>query len=301
MGDSRDSCDYVGRFAPSPSGPLHFGSVVAALASFLEARSRGGRWLVRIDDLDPPRVQQGAARSILETLAALGLTWDGAVTYQSQRHRAYVDTLAELERRHLIFPCACSRTDLAGGPYPGTCRGGIAPGREPRTLRVRVDDSPIEFLDRLQGRYAQQLAASVGDFVLRRHGGHYAYHLAVVVDDAEAGVTEVVRGIDLLDSTPRQIYLQRALGLATPSYAHIPVVLNEDGSKMSKQEFAAAIDQQIPGKVLCDALRFLRQDVPAELAEAAPVEILQHAVGAWNLTRVGADSRPFGSDAGADR
>jgi glutamyl-Q tRNA(Asp) synthetase len=263
----------VGRFAPSPTGPLHFGSLVAALASWLDARAAGGRWLVRIEDLDAPRVQPGAADDILRTLEALGLTWDGAVVYQSLRLPLYREALEKL--RNNTYWCGCTRREIADSSlglaadgaqiYPGTCRNGIAPGREPRALRVRASGD-VEFADRLQGRQSQLLERDVGDFVLYRADGQYAYQLAVVVDDVEQGVTDVVRGADLLDSTPRQIYLQRLLGYPTPRYLHIPAAVNAAGEKLAKQTGAPPVSQ---GRgAVRRALSFLGQPETEDLAQA---------------------------------
>ena len=260
----------IGRFAPSPSGPLHFGSLVAALASWLDARAAGGRWLVRIEDLDQPRVQPGAADDILRTLERLGLYWDGEVIFQSRRAPVYEEALSRLRDTYL---CGCSRREIADSAvslaadgaqvYPGTCRAGLAPGRAARSLRVRVAGS-VSFLDRVQGRLAQDLAREVGDFVLRRADGQFAYQLAVVVDDAAQEVSDVVRGADLLDSTPRQIYLQRLLGFPTPRYLHVPVVLDAAGDKLSKHAGARPIGKDD----LQRALRFLGQPPGGTLAAA---------------------------------
>lgn len=282
---------YVGRFAPSPSGPLHFGSIVAALASYLDARAQGGRWLLRIDDIDPPREQAGASDSILKTLDQLGLHWDGAVVFQSERHEAYDTALALLDEHNLTFPCACSRKDIGGGAYPGTCWPQIAAGRVARTLRLRVTLGDIHFIDRIQGQTTQRLREEVGDFVLVRRGGYYAYHLAAVVDDGAAGVNQIVRGVDLIDSTPRQIYLQQLLGLPTPIYAHIPTVLNTHGTKLSKQTGACGVNSSKPSAVLLDALRFLRQPLDRSLQRAGTAEILQWAVEHWSDAALGRDSR----------
>ena len=260
----------IGRFAPSPSGPLHFGSLVAALASWLDARAAGGRWLVRIEDLDQPRVQPGAADDILRTLERLGLYWDGEVIFQSRRAPVYEEALSRLRDTYL---CSCSRREIADSAvslaadgaqvYPGTCRAGLAPGRAARSLRVRVAGS-VSFLDRVQGRLAQDLAREVGDFVLRRADGQFAYQLAVVVDDAAQEVSDVVRGADLLDSTPRQIYLQRLLGFPTPRYLHVPVALDAAGDKLSKHAGARPIGKDD----LQRALRFLGQPPGGTLAAA---------------------------------
>ncbi len=241
---------YRGRFAPSPTGPLHAGSLVAALASWLDARAHGGTWIVRIEDLDPPREVAGAARQIIEALAAFGLVSDEPVVWQSSRSDLYREALARLEAVGLIYGCACSRSEiaaeqqrrkLAADVYPGTCRVGTR-GRAPRALRLRVTDGAVAFVDRACGRQRQHLAAEVGDFVLRRADGLCAYQLAVVVDDAAQGITDVVRGADLLDNTPRQIFLQRSLAAPTPRYLHVPVVTNARGEKLSKQTGAAALD-----------------------------------------------------------
>jgi len=266
----------TGRFAPSPTGPLHFGSLVAALASWLDARAEGGRWLVRIEDLDAPRTQPGAAQRILRDLQRLGLGWDGGVLYQGARTPRYAEALERL-RPHLYW-CGCSRREIADSSlglasdgariYPGTCRGGLAPGKRPRTLRVRSREEEICFDDRVQGRQCQRLAREVGDFVLQRADGQFAYQLAVVVDDADQGVTDVVRGADLLDSTARQIHLQRLLGLPTPRYLHVPVVLNAAGEKLSKQTGAGALELSRPECELRKALVHLGQAETDSLAEA---------------------------------
>jgi glutamyl-Q tRNA(Asp) synthetase len=263
---------YAGRFAPSPSGPLHFGSLVAALASWLDARAARGRWLVRIEDLDAPRTQPGAADEILRTLERLGLHWDGEVLYQSRRIGLYRNALERL--RDQTYWCSCSRREIADSSlglaadgaqiYPGTCRGGVAPGKTPRALRVRAAGA-LEFVDRVQGRQAQTLERDVGDFVLERADGQFAYQLAVVVDDAAQGITDVVRGADLLDSTPRQIYLQQVLGYPTPRYLHVPAAVNAAGEKLSKQTGASPVGGRPD---LRRALAFLNQPETDDLAQA---------------------------------
>jgi glutamyl-Q tRNA(Asp) synthetase len=267
---------YAGRFAPSPTGALHFGSLVAALASWLDARAAGGRWLVRIEDLDAPRAQPGAADDILRTLERLGLAWDGPVLYQSRRLELYRDALRKLEAQ--TYWCACSRREIADSSlglaadgaqiYPGTCRNGIASGKPPRALRLTTTAQRIVFDDRVQGRQEQVLERDVGDFVLHRADGQFAYQLAVVVDDAAQGITDVVRGADLLDSTARQIYLQRLLGYATPRYLHVPAAVNAAGEKLSKQTGAPPIDPARGGEVLRRALAFLGQPATEDLAQA---------------------------------
>src|SRR3954471_4204246 len=267
---------YVGRFAPSPTGPLHFGSLVAALAGWLDARAAQGRWYVRIEDLDQPRAQPGAVDSILRTLERLGLSWDGTVVFQSQRIDLYQQALAKL-RAHAYW-CGCTRREIAdsslgiaidgGRIYPGTCREGLGADKVARALRIRTDVAPISFEDRLQGAQRQPLARDIGDFVLYRADGQFAYQLAVVVDDAAQCITDVVRGADLLDSTARQIYLQRLLGYAEPRYLHVPVAVNSAGEKLSKQTGAAAVDASRDSEVLVAALRFLGQKPTHDLAEA---------------------------------
>jgi glutamyl-Q tRNA(Asp) synthetase len=269
----------TGRFAPSPTGPLHFGSYLAALASWLDARASGGRWLVRIEDLDRPRERPGAADAILRTLARLGLEWDGEVVYQSRRAAHYE---AALERLHAsTYWCGCSRREIADSSlrlaadgaqvYPGTCRAGIAAGKVRRALRVRTGPEAVAFVDRVQGLQEQVLERDVGDFVLLRADGQFAYQFAVVVDDALQQVTDVVRGADLLDSTPRQIHLQRLLGLPTPRYLHIPVALDEGGNKLSKQLGSQALADS--PRTLARALAFLGQP---------PAGTLDDALRNWN-------------------
>ena len=279
--------NYTGRFAPSPTGPLHFGSLLAAVASYLEARARGGRWLVRIEDIDPPREQPGADKLIIDTLERYGFEWDGDVIYQSNSDGAHREALDELVQGGLAYRCSCSRRDLADaarGPlgivYPGTCRDGTDANEW--AIRLRTDDEPIAFDDRLQGRISQRLESESGDFVIRRRDGLIAYHLAVVVDDHLQGVTDIVRGIDLMDSTPRQIHVQRSLGYASPSYAHIPVAVHPDGSKLSKLTAARPIGSTGVRQTLVDALRALNQRPPQELADRALGEIWSWAAGNWN-------------------
>jgi glutamyl-Q tRNA(Asp) synthetase len=279
---------YRGRFAPSPTGPLHFGSLVAAAASYLDARVSGGQWLVRMEDLDAPRNAPGAAGGILRTLEAFGFEWDGAVLFQSSRVEAYRAALEDLKRRGLVFPCGCSRQEAGeDGRYAGTCRGGLPPGRAPRSWRMRVEDAPVEFDDRLLGLRRENLSETCGDFVLLRADGIFAYQLAVVVDDAFQRITDVVRGSDLLGSTARQIYLQRALGADTPRYLHAPVVLGPDGQKLSKQTKAAPVSDATPGPALWRALRFLGQQPPDGLANAEPREIWRWAVKRWSVASIG--------------
>jgi len=285
---------YRGRFAPSPSGPLHFGSLVTAVGSYLDARHHGGAWYLRIDDLDAPRVVPGAADAILRTLEAYGFAWDGEVGFQSRRSEAYARALAALERLGVVYPCGCSRREIADssvrGPgaavYPGTCREGLAPGRQARAIRVSTVGAHIAFHDRLQGAITVDLAREVGDFVVRRADGPFAYQLAVVVDDAELGITDVVRGADLLDSTARQIHLQRLLGLPTPRYLHLPVVVNALGEKLSKQTLAPPLKTSTAARALTQALHFLGQAPPVELERAPVAEVWAWALAHWDPTRL---------------
>ncbi|MFP4132513.1 MAG: tRNA glutamyl-Q(34) synthetase GluQRS, partial [Thiohalospira sp.] len=281
---------YRGRFAPSPTGPLHFGSLVAAVGSYLRARAAGGAWLLRMDDIDTPRNVPGAADGILRDLEGLGLEWDGPVVYQSDCLEAYTAALERLLEQGAAYPCACSRAEvraaseaagLAPGVYPGTCRGGTG-GRPGRSVRLRTDGARIAFTDGLLGRQKQDLEAAVGDFVIRRADGLFAYQLAVVVDDAAAGITEVVRGSDLLDSTPRQIHLYRRLGLPEPAWFHLPIAVTPAGEKLSKQTGAEAIGGEAAPEALWQALAFLGQAPPAALRGAPGPELLAWAEAHWD-------------------
>ena len=284
---------YRGRFAPSPTGALHFGSLIAAVGSYLQAKSLGGEWLIRIEDIDPPREQLGAADSILKTLETFGFEWDGSILYQSTRLAAYEDTLSTLKARKLLYPCACTRKEIAdsahqgieGAVYPGTCRSGLN-GRTVRAWRVITTQSPVEFTDAIQGMQHQSLQKDIGDFVLRRADGLYAYQLAVVVDDAAQGINHIVRGADLLDSTPRQIYLQQLLGLATPEYAHLPVAVNLEGEKLSKQTRAMPVSLENPVIQLWKTLMFLGQCPPHSLQDESLNTLWDWAKQNWVLNAV---------------
>lgn len=287
---------YRGRFAPSPTGPLHFGSLVAAAASYLDARSKGGVWIVRIEDLDRDREQAGAAESILADLERFGFERDGPVMRQSQRTEAYREAFERLQAAGFVYPCACSRKEIAdsaartgdatGQRYPGTCAEGLLPGKRPRSWRVRAGREPICFEDRLHGRQCQNVADAVGDFVLLRADGSFAYQLAVVVDDDAQGITDVVRGADLLDSTPRQIHLQQLLGITPPRYLHIPVATDAAGNKLSKQTQALALDTRNAGGLICTTLRFLGQQPPAHLHGAPIGEVWRWAVNRWSANHL---------------
>lgn len=280
----------TGRFAPTPSGPLHFGSLVAALASYCQARANGGRWLLRIEDVDTPRVVAGAERQILNALEAFGFTWDGPLLRQSDRFDDYRASLEQLLAERYCFACECSRRSLReqgvasgvlGQIYPGNCRNKGLPV-EAHSVRLDTRDAGrIEFHDGLYGDFSLDLETEVGDFVLRRADGIYAYHLAVVVDDYQQGVDEVVRGADLLENTCLHIYLQRRLGFATPRYLHVPLVNNMQGVKLSKQTGARALDPGNAPQLLCAALAHLNQRPDAQLQTAAPAEILAWAVEHW--------------------
>lgn len=294
---------YVGRFAPSPTGPLHFGSLVAALGSCLDARANGGRWLLRMEDVDEPRCSRRAADDILRTLEAYGFAWDGPVWAQSERKARYREALEQLRCAGLVYPCGCTRRELAdsvhapdgAAVYPGTCRNGLPAGKQARAWRLRVEDKEVCFDDAIQGRVCQHLGREVGDFVLLRADGYFAYQLAVVVDDADQGVTDVVRGADLLDSTPRQRYLQECLELPALRYAHLPVAVNEAGEKLSKQTRAPAVDPARPVPALVEALAFLGQEPPGELLAESLADVWGWASNCWCSTRVPRSStRPIG-------
>lgn len=274
----------IGRFAPSPTGDLHFGSLVTAVASFLQARHAGGRWLLRIDDIDPPREVPDSARRIIRELGRFKMTSDAPVLFQSRRGAAYQTALEWLLKRNLAYWCGCSRSDLPpSGTYPGTCSRGLPAGKKPRAVRLRVADEPIAFEDLIQGPIVENLRQTVGDFVIWRADGLPAYQLAAVVDDAFQGVTEVVRGSDLLDSTARQISLQRRLGLPTPGYAHLPVATDAHGRKLSKRLGSDPLGRLWTSHTLRRSLRFLGQPCPAGLALD---ETWQWALTNWRLDGV---------------
>ena len=286
-----DEVGYTGRFAPSPTGPLHFGSLMAAVASYLEARTNHGRWLVRIEDIDPPREQPGADLDIIHTLEAYGFEWDGPVLYQSRSAKQHREALEALSAANLTYRCSCSRRQLAAEPhgplgaiYPGTCRDRQVTGDA--ATRVRTDDRVIRLDDRLQGSQEHRLESESGDFVVLRRDGLIAYQLAVVVDDWLNGVTDIVRGIDLIDSTPRQIYLQQCLGMPTPGYAHIPVAEHADGSKLSKLTGAEPIAMAAASRTLVACLSALQQQPPEDLANASLEAIWAWGQEYWAIERM---------------
>lgn len=285
---------YVGRFAPSPTGPLHFGSLVAAVASYCDAKANHGRWLVRMEDVDKPREMQGAADDILHTLHAFGFEWDGKVVYQSQRNALYQQAFQQLLDKKLVYPCSCSRKEIAdsathgieGLVYAGTCRAGMLQHKTQHAWRVSVTDETLSFNDAIQGQQSQLLSRDIGDFVLKRADGLFAYQLAVVVDDADQQITHIVRGADLLNSTPRQIYLQQLLEFAQPHYAHIPLAVNSDGEKLSKQNLALPINKEHAPQLIFEALLFLGQNPPPTLKQNSLPEIWQWAIQNWHPSKI---------------
>ncbi len=285
---------YRGRFAPSPSGPLHFGSLVAAVGSYLAALTQGGEWYLRIEDLDPPREVAGAADDILRCLDAFGFAWHGKVVYQSQRHAAYHAALEQLQKSSLTFPCTCTRKVLSGSSiYSGNCRHRQGEIEQPSTTRLRVADKIIQFNDRLQGLQQQKIASEVGDFIIQRADGLFAYQLAVVVDDAEQGITEVIRGSDLLTVTARQIHLQQLLQLTTPEYGHLPIVVNQTGDKLSKQTFAEPLNIDNPAPQLWGALQFLGQAPPVALKGDSLSEVWCWAKANWRWCAIPLQPAPM--------
>ncbi|HME39860.1 MAG TPA: tRNA glutamyl-Q(34) synthetase GluQRS [Steroidobacteraceae bacterium] len=277
----------MGRFAPTPSGDLHLGSLYAAAASYLDARARGGRWLLRIEDLDRPREVLGSAQRILATLQAFGFDWDGVVVRQRDRIDIYADALRNLQNRALTFECSCSRLQLEDeSRYPGTCRLRPAVSGVPTATRLRIEPGHIKFCDRIQGTYRQDVAAAVGDIILKRRDQVFAYLLAVVVDDAAQGVTHVVRGADLLDNTPRQIHLQQLLGLPTPAYAHVPVLTEPDDTKLAKSRRSVSLDAVDALPQLLGVFSLLGLAPPASLAAATLADAWEWATGHWDIKRV---------------
>ncbi len=286
--------DYRGRFAPSPTGALHFGSLIAAVGSYLEAKSHNGEWLVRIENLDKPREIPAASHEIFRALEILGMEWDHEVIYQDQRKDTYENILTILNKRGLTYSCACTRKEIAdssitgisGQIYAGTCRNNVQNKDRPGAVRIKTDNNIIEFEDSLYGLISQRLESETGDFILRRSDGIYAYQLAVVADDATQGITNVVRGADLLDSTPRQIYLQKLLGYSTPTYMHLPVAVNNQGEKLSKQTKAALLDISNPVKQLVEAVNFLGQESPIELLGSNVSSFWKWAIENWHPEKI---------------
>ncbi len=277
-----------GRFAPTPSGPLHFGSLIAALGSYLHSKSRGGQWFVRIDDLDTDRTIPGIGSDILRTLETFGLHWDGEVLYQSSRIAAYNEAIEQLSAKDLIYFCSCSRKEVGHNPYPGTCRKGPSNDERNPSVRLLTNNKPVEFHDLKQGIFRQNIEAEIGDFVIKRADGYIAYHLATVVDDEWQQITEVVRGADLLDSTPRQIYLQRLLGFQQPDFLHLPVATDENGQKLNKSNGALSLDQTPfrPSQLICQALHFLGQNPPENLQQKNVEHCIKWGLEHWNINLV---------------
>ncbi|PVV05676.1 MAG: tRNA glutamyl-Q(34) synthetase GluQRS [gamma proteobacterium symbiont of Ctena orbiculata] len=293
MPDLAENSGYRGRFAPSPTGELHFGSLVAALGSYLDARSQNGEWYVRMEDLDRTREVKGSAKSILLSLESLGFCWDGEVVYQNQRTEAYAEAVDWLIQAQHAYPCGCSRKMIEkqakygeeGAIYPGICRNGVPKGRTGRSVRVFTTDEKIAIEDSVQGSISQQINREIGDFVIRRADGFHAYQLAVVIDDAWQGITAVIRGADLLSSTPRQHYLQQLLRLPSPIYAHLPVAVDEQGRKLSKQFKDAPINPKQPIDALLHAYAFLNQQLPPQRPESLE-GFWKWAMSHWSLSQI---------------
>ncbi len=285
---NRSASSYIGRFAPSPTGPLHMGSLVAALASYLDAKFNRGKWLLRVDDIDPPREQGGASQIILKSLHSHGMHWDDDVLYQSHRHYAYDFALNELNKQHQLYLCTCSRRQLSShGPvYPGYCRERTEPPEEAAALRIKVDKRHIQFQDLIQGKQHSRLSITQGDFILKRKDGLYAYQLATAVDDDYQQITHVVRGADLLDSTSKQIYLQQLLGYDTPQYTHIPVLVDSNKEKLSKQRLAPALVEADVCKNLLSALQQLNQPLPPISLRRTSSELLNWSIEHWQLNQL---------------
>lgn len=286
---------YIGRFAPSPTGPLHFGSLIAAVASYLEAKTHNGKWLLRMEDLDKPREIKGAADAILHCLDKFGFEWDGEVLYQSHRHDLYEYYFNALRNKALIYACTCTRKEIAdasnqfgidGVVYPQTCLHHPLKPDVSCAWRIKTNSIDINFNDAIQGEIKQNPSQDVGDFIVKRADGLFAYQLAVVVDDAEQGVTDIVRGADLLDSTPRQIYLQRQIGFTTPHYAHVPIASNAAGEKLSKQTLATPLIIEQTTLQLYNALLFLGQQPPIEISHANINNLWTWAITNWQLINI---------------
>ena len=280
---------YKGRFAPSPTGPVHFGTLIAAVGSYLQAKKNNGEWLIRMEDVDTTRTVKGSDTDILKTLEAFGFEWDGEIIYQSKQSEYYQHALAKLLSQSLIFPCTCSRKQLSttgSDIYPGTCRENQLPEKNEHALRLFSKNTTIEFTDAIMGKQTQNIQRQCGDFIIKRRDGLFAYQLAVVVDDALQNITEVVRGSDLLASTARQIYLQQRLDYATPAYCHLPIVVDANGNKISKSEGAARVDTRNREKLLFSVLIFLGQQPPADLSKSGINDIWMWAKNNWNINRL---------------
>ena len=285
---------YRGRFAPSPTGPVHFGTLIAAVGSYLQARTNNGKWLIRMEDVDTTRKLEGSDKEILDTLEAFGFEWDGEIIYQSEQTEHYENALQQLISRSLVFPCTCTRKQLTSSNnsiYPGTCRSKLLPNEDEHALRLLAKDITIEFSDRVMGKQSQNIAYQCGDFVIKRRDALFAYQLAVVVDDAMQNITEIVRGSDLLDSTPRQIYIQQLLGYQTPAYCHLPLAVDSNGDKISKSEGGARVDVNNKEKLVCKVLEFLGQNPPLDLADSDIDDIWKWSIDNWNVNNVPGDNK----------
>ena len=280
---------YKGRFAPSPTGPVHYGTLIAAVGSYLQAKSNKGRWFLRMDDIDLTRKVEGADTQIIKTLEAFGFEWHDKIIYQSRQIKHYEQAIEQLIEQSLVFPCLCSRKQIAEsgtGIYPGTCRERHYPEKKQHALRILAKNNDIEFIDKVMGKQSQNIARDCGDFIVKRRDGLFAYQLAIVVDDARQNITEIVRGADLVDSTPRQIYLQQLLHYPTPGYCHLPLVVDAAGNKISKSEGAAKINIKSKEKQLVNALRFLGQNPAEDLAKSSINDIWLWAIKHWKINSV---------------
>lgn len=284
----RNMSEYHGRFAPSPTGKLHFGSLVAAMASYADARFHQGRWSIRIDDIDLPRVIPGSEQAILNKLENLGFKWDGEVIHQSSRNLHYQSALELLEQKKVVFACGCSRKEVQSlshnGIYPGTCRSGLKNGKAARLKRFNTQGKIVSFSDLIQGRQRVELETTSGDFIVHRADGIFAYHLATVVDDYLAGITHVVRGVDLLSSTPNQILLQQCLDYPTPVYAHIPLIVDQKQQKLGKQTRAEEVAHQL--STLLQAAELLGQKVDKKILSTSPSEFWQELIKNWRISNI---------------
>jgi len=281
--------NYTGRFAPSPTGPVHLGTLIAAVGSYLQAKKHNGKWLIRIEDIDTTRKVVGADKDILNTLEVFGFQWDTEILYQSKQTHHYEQALTQLIDQSTVFPCLCTRKQLAKtnlSIYPGTCRERLLPEPEEHALRVTSKDTVISFTDIVMGAQSRNIQTKCGDFIIKRRDGLFAYQLAVVVDDALQGITEIVRGSDLLDSTPRQIYLQQLLGFTTPKYCHLPLAVDAEGKKISKSEGAEKVDRNNKEKSLYRVLMFLGQMPPVDLSDSSVDDIWKWAIFNWDVNRV---------------
>jgi len=277
---------YVGRFAPTPSGPLHFGSIIAALSSFLESRKHNGKWLLRFDDIDTPRIDKSSYDNILRAMESLSLEWDNSSIYQQNNLPCYQEVIERLSELNFLYKCDCPRKLTKGKPYPGTCRDKNTDHNKNYALRVKVDDVPVSFFDLIQGEVVQNIAAHSGDYIVQRSDRLISYNLASAIDDTD-GITHVIRGADLLDTTPRQIYLQKLLGLESPVYGHVPVAVNAYGQKLSKQHGAQdVLLHYSPSEVLVKTLQFLGQNIEKDMVLADTRTIIDCALENWSLSRV---------------